>query len=58
MSKRIKSELEEIIKTPPANVSAGPIDSKNLNHWTATIMGPSDSPFQGGIFQLEIVFPK
>ena len=58
MSKRIESELEEIIKTPPENVSAGPVDKNNLNHWTATIMGPSDSPFQGGIFQLEIVFPN
>lgn len=58
MSKRIESELEEIIKTPPENVSAGPIDKNNLNHWTATIMGPRDSPFQGGIFQLEIIFPK
>ena len=58
MSKRIESELEEIIKTPPENVSAGSVDKNNLNHWTATIMGPRDSPFQGGIFQLEIVFPK
>ena len=37
MSKRIESELEEIIKTPPENVSARPIDKNNLNHWTATI---------------------
>ena len=58
MSKRIESELDEIIKTPPENISAGPIKQENLNHWSATIMGPSDSPFQGGIFQLEIVFPE
>ena len=56
--KRINADLNEILKNPPANCSAGPIDDNNIYEWQATIMGPRDSPYQDGIFYLSINFPS
>ena len=55
--RRIEKELEELTQDPPSNCSAGLMDNDKFC-WIATILGPTDTPYSGGIFKLSINFPS
>ncbi|RGB34927.1 ubiquitin-conjugating enzyme/RWD-like protein [Rhizophagus diaphanus] len=55
--KRINRELQYLGLSMPLSCSISPFDD-DIFHWQATIIGPSDSPYSGGIFILDIYFPS
>tara|TARA_Y100000816_G_scaffold64863_1_gene43073 strand:+ start:4550 stop:5008 length:459 start_codon:yes stop_codon:yes gene_type:complete len=55
---RLKKEMQELLKNPPSNCSAGLITDDDFYIWQATILGPSESVYEGGIFNLKIEFPQ
>ncbi|PKB93591.1 UBC-like protein [Rhizophagus irregularis] len=55
--KRINKEMQYSVLNTPSFCSISYFDD-NLFHWQATIIGPSDSPYSGSIFFLDIYFPS
>nr|AEE62191.1 unknown [Dendroctonus ponderosae] len=56
-NRRILTEMNTMQREPPPGCSAGPVNPCEMDKWVAIITGPPDSPYQGGIFELEILFP-
>ena len=55
---RIYKEIEDIYLNPPDNVTAGPINDKDIYHWEAVITGPEETDYKDGVFLLDIQIPK
>ncbi len=53
---RINKELRIIQDEANENISAGP-SGDNLFEWDAMIIGPTKTPYEGGMFRLKIYFP-
>lgn len=58
INKRLWKELEEINKCNSKDYIAGPLSVDDLYNWEATIIGPENSPYNGGMFTLQIKFPE
>lgn len=54
--KRLQTEVSRMENEGVPSCTAGPVDS-DIYHWKATIEGPSESPYENGLFELEIRFP-
>lgn len=55
--RRIKSELAELAANDIPNINAKPISDDNIK-WSGSIIGPVDTPYAGGIFNLDITLPS
>merc|ERR1719464_841210 len=54
--KRVKKELQQLLIRPPVGITACPLSKDNLLQWIATIEGPEGTPYEGGLFYLDIKF--
>lgn len=54
--RRIQKELQDLLKEPLENITAGPRSDDNLFDWSATLIGPEGTPYAGGLFYLNIHF--
>jgi ubiquitin-conjugating enzyme E2 T len=54
---RLSRELSRLQQDPPPGIAAFLETDDNLSVWRAEIVGPPESPFQEGVFELMIRFP-
>ncbi|PRP85937.1 ubiquitin-conjugating enzyme 1 [Planoprotostelium fungivorum] len=53
LPRRIIKETQRLVSEPDPGISATPSDD-NLRYFNVMIAGPTGSPFEGGVFKLEL----
>jgi len=54
--RRLQKEIKDIQNNPLDFISAGPYEDE-LYKWRGTLMGPENTPYYGGIFNIKMDFP-
>ena len=52
--KRLRKEYQELRKNPEEDILMYPIED-TITKWKAFIKGPENTPFYGGVYELDIV---
>ena len=56
--KRLMLEAKQMTIKPPDGVIAGLVSEDNPYQWETLLMGPDDTPFEGGCFRAVLDFPR
>ncbi|XP_078679032.1 ubiquitin-conjugating enzyme E2 N [Branchiostoma floridae x Branchiostoma belcheri] len=57
LPRRIIKETQRLTNEPVPGINAVP-DEQNARYFHVDVMGPSESPFEGGTFKLELFLPE
>ena len=58
MNRRLQNELDSQMENPSEHYSFGPLsDDTRSGKWMATIQGPEGTPYEGGVFFLDVEVP-
>lgn len=57
LPRRIIKETQRLMQEPVPGISAVP-DETNARYFHVIVTGPEDSPFEGGLFKLELFLPE
>ncbi len=59
-SKRIKEEFRDVYINSlcDASASVGLPEEDNFYKWRVALLAPKDTPYKGGLFYIEVIFPQ
>lgn len=57
LPRRIIKETQRLMQEPVPGINAIP-DENNARYFHVIVTGPTDSPFEGGVFKLELFLPE
>mmetsp|Transcript_10705 Transcript_10705/g.32777 ORF Transcript_10705/g.32777 Transcript_10705/m.32777 type:complete len:158 (+) Transcript_10705:409-882(+) len=55
---RLLTDLKHMRQEPPEGCSASPQNEEDLFIWCATVFGPPETPWEGGIYSLRLTFSE
>lgn len=57
MQNRLNKELQDLSANPPENCSVTLVGD-DITRWRVDIVGPQDTPYAGGHFEVQITVPS